>query len=350
MRLFGSKRNRGIVAGKDDLKGVSGPQKAAIMMLAIGEERSARLFSMMDEEEIKELSQAMVNLGTIESGIVERLFMEFANKISGTGSLVGSYQSTERLLSKTLGKEQVDTIMEEIRGPAGRTMWDKLGNVNEGVLASYLKNEYPQTVAVVLGKLKPEHAAAVLIELPDDFSSEVIMRMLSMEVVRKEILEGVEQTLRTEFMNNLARTNRRDSHEVMADIFNSFDRASEERFMTSLEERSRDSAEKIRSLMFTFDDLSKLDPNGVQTLLRHIEKAKLALALKGANEEIKDMFFSNMSERQGKILREDMDNMGPVRLSEVDEAQMEMVLKAKDLANSGEIVIAEGGGEDELVY
>ncbi len=338
------------MAGRDELKGVTGPQKAAIMMLAIGEERSARLFSMMDEEEIKELSQAMANLGTINAGIVEHLFREFANQISGTGSLVGSYQSTERLLSKTLGKEQVDSIMEEIRGPAGRTMWDKLGNVNENVLASYLKNEYPQTVAVVLGKLKPEHAAAVLIELPDDFSSEVIMRMLSMEVVRKEILEGVEQTLRSEFMSNLARTNRRDSHEVMADIFNSFDRASEERFMTSLEERSRDSAEKIRSLMFTFDDLSKLDPNGVQTLLRHIEKAKLALALKGANEDIKDMFFSNMSERQGKILREDMDNMGPVRLREVDEAQMEMVTKAKDLANSGEIVIAEGGGEDELVY
>ena len=338
------------MAGRDELKGVTGPQKGAIMMLASGEERSARLFSMMDEEEIKELSQAMANLGTINAGIVEHLFREFANQISGTGSLVGSYQSTERLLSKTLGKEQVDSIMEEIRGPAGRTMWDKLGNVNENVLASYLKNEYPQTVAVVLGKLKPEHAAAVLIELPDDFSSEVIMRMLSMEVVRKEILEGVEQTLRSEFMSNLARTNRRDSHEVMADIFNSFDRASEERFMTSLEERSRDSAEKIRSLMFTFDDLSKLDPNGVQTLLRHIEKAKLALALKGANEDIKDMFFSNMSERQGKILREDMDNMGPVRLREVDEAQMEMVTKAKDLANSGEIVIAEGGGEDELVY
>ena len=338
------------MAGRDELKGVTGPQKAAIMMLAIGEERSARLFSMMDEEEIKELSQAMANLGTINAGIVEHLFREFANQISGTGSLVGSYQSTERLLSKTLGKEQVDSIMEEIRGPAGRTMWDKLGNVNENVLASYLKNEYPQTVAVVLGKLKPEHAAAVLVELPDDFSSEVIMRMLSMEVVRKEILDGVEHTLRNEFMSNLARTNRRDSHEVMADIFNSFDRASEERFMTSLEERSRDSAEKIRSLMFTFDDLSKLDPNGVQTLLRHIEKAKLALALKGANEDIKDMFFSNMSERQGKILREDMDNMGPVRLREVDEAQMEMVTKAKDLANSGEIVIAEGGGEDELVY
>ena len=118
------------MAGRDELKGVTGPQKAAIMMLAIGEERSARLFSMMDEEEIKELSQAMANLGTINAGIVEHLFREFANQISGTGSLVGSYQSTERLLSKTLGKEQVDSIMEEIRGPAGRTMWDKLCNVN----------------------------------------------------------------------------------------------------------------------------------------------------------------------------------------------------------------------------
>ena len=229
-------------------------------------------------------------------------------------------------------------------------MWDKLGNVNEEVLASYLKNEYPQTVAVVLGKLKAEQAASVLVALPDEFSAEVIMRMLSMEVVRKEILEGVEQTLRQEFMSNLARTNQRDSHEVMADIFNNLDRASEERFMNSLEERSRDSAEKIRSLMFTFDDLSKLDANGIQTLLRHIEKAKLAIALKGASDDIKDMFFSNMSERQGKILREDMENMGPVRLSEVDEAQMGMVTKAKELATSGEIVIADAKGEDEMIY
>jgi len=338
------------MAGKDDLKGISGPKKAAIMMLAIGEERSARLFSMMDEDEIKELSQAMANLGSVDATIIERLFLEFANLLSGTGSLVGSYQSTERLLSKTLDKDQVSTIMEEIRGPAGRTMWDKLGNVNETVLASYLKNEYPQTVAVVLGKLKPDHAAAVLTELPDEFSAEVIMRMLSMEVVRKEILAGIEQTLRVEFMSSLASTNRRDSHEVMADIFNNMDRTSEGRFMSALEERSRDSAEKIRALMFTFDDLGKLDPNGVQTLLRYVEKAQLAIALKGASEDIKDMFFSNMSERQGKILKEDMDNMGPVRLSEVEEAQMGMVVKAKELAGSGELVIAEDGGDDELVY
>ena len=126
--------------GKDALKNISGPQKAAIMMLAIGEERSARMFGMMDVEEIKELSQAMANLGAIDAGVVERLFQDFASQLSGTGSLVGSLQSTERLLNKTLSAEQVSSIMEDIRGPAGRTMWDKLGNVNEAVLANYLKN------------------------------------------------------------------------------------------------------------------------------------------------------------------------------------------------------------------
>jgi len=229
-------------------------------------------------------------------------------------------------------------------------MWDKLANVNEQVLANYLKNEYPQTVAVVLSKIRPDHAARVLGALPEDFSLEVIMRMLRMETVQKEILEKVEQTLRLEFMSNLARTTKRDAHEMMAEIFNSFDRQTEQRFISSLEERNRESAEKIRSLMFTFEDLQKLDPNGIQTLLRAVEKDKLALALKGASDLIKDLFFSNMSERAGKILREDMESLGPVRLKDVDEAQMIMVNNAKDLAAKGEILLADSKGDDELVY
>ena len=151
-------------------------------------------------------------------------------------------------------------------------------------------------------------------------------------------------------MSNLARTNRRDAHEMMAEIFNNFDRSTEGRIMTSLEERNRDSAERIKSLMFTFEDLGKLDASGIQTLLRGVEKDQLALALKGASELIRDLFFQNMSERAGKILREDMEAMGPVRLREVDEAQSYMVNTAKDAAARGEIVIADAGGEDELVY
>jgi flagellar motor switch protein FliG len=335
---------------REDFRTLTGPEKAAILLLAIGEEHAAKLFMLMDDEEIKEISQNMASLGTISSAIVERLFIDFAEQISSTGSLVGSFESTERLLTKVLSKERVGSIMEEIRGPAGRTMWDKLGNVNEVVLANYLKNEYPQTVAVVMSKIKSEHAARVLAQLPEGFAMEVIMRMLRMEAVNKDILDDVERTLRNEFMSNLARTARRDAHEMMAEIFNNLDRNAEQRFLTALEERNRSSAERIKSLMFTFEDLSKLDSMAVQVVLRNVDKARLPTALKGASEGIRDMFFSNMSERAAKILREEIQAMGPVRLRDVDEAQGHIVQLAKELAAKGEIVMADSKGDDELVY
>ncbi len=335
---------------RDDYRSLTGPEKAALLLLSVGEDAAAKLFTLMGDDEIKEISQTMANLGTVSATLVERLFIEFADQISSTGSLTGTFESTERLLLKVLDRSRVDNIMEEIRGPAGRTMWDKLGNVNETMLASYLKNEYPQTVAVVLSKIKPEHAARVLGVLPEAFAMEVVMRMLRMEAVQKEVLDDVERTLRTEFMSNLARTNRRDAHEMMAEIFNNLDRNTEARFMTALEERNRDASERIRALMFTFEDLAKLDPGAVQTLLRNVDKAKLPVALKGASEALRDLFFANMSERAGQMLREDMAAMGPVRLRDVDESQMSMVQMAKELAARGEIVISDKKGEDELVY
>ena len=335
---------------KDDFRALRGPQKAAIFMLSIGQKQSAPLFERMDDEEIRELSLAMSGLGNVTSNIIERLFVEFADQLSSAGGLVGSFNSTERLLAGALPEERVNQIMEDMRGPAGRTMWDKLGNVNETVLANYLKNEYPQTVAVVLGKIKSDHASRVLSVLPENFSLEVIMRMLRMEPVQKEILDHVERTLRTEFMTNLASAAKRDSHEEMADIFNNLDRNTENRFMTALDERNRESAERIRALMFTFDDLSRLDAGGIQTLLRQVEKDQLGMALKGASDDVKDLFFSNMSERAGKMMREDMEAMGAVRPKEVDEAQAGIVTSAKALADAGEIVISTGDEEGEMIY
>ncbi len=335
---------------REDYRALTGPQKAAVLLLSLGEDSAAKVFSLMDEDEIKEISQTMANLGLVSSTIIERLFVDFTEKLSTTASLSGTFESTERLLARVLGKEKVGGLMEEIRGPAGRTMWDKLGNVNEQVLANYLKNEYPQTVAVVMTKIRPDHAARVLGILPEGFAMEVVMRMLRMETVQKEVLEDVEKTLRTEFMSNLARTNRRDSHESMAEIFNNLDRNIESRFIGLLEERNRDSAEKIKSLMFTFDHLSLLDPSGVQTLIRNIDKDKLGIALKGANDTLKELFFSNMSERAAKILKEDMGAMGPIRLRDVDEAQQIMVRVAKELATKGEIVLSSGKEDDAMVY
>jgi flagellar motor switch protein FliG len=339
-----SAKSKGIV----DSARLSGPEKAAVVLLALGEEH-AGVWKQLDEEEIKVISQAMAGLGQVTSGVVEDLLVEFVSGMGG-GNITGSIELTQRLLSSIMPGDKVDSMMEEIRGPAGRTMWDKLGNVNEAVLANYLKNEYPQTVAVVLSKIKSEHAARVLTCLPEDFALECVTRMLRMEPVQREILDKIEQTLRTEFMSNLARTSKRDSHEMMADIFNAYDRQTETRFITALEERNRESAERNRALKFVFEDLSKLDPGGVQTLLRTVEKDQLALALKGASDSLREMFFGNMSERASKIMREDMESMGPVRLREVEQAQMAMVQVAKDLAAKGEIMLVGQGGDDELIY
>ena len=328
---------------------MSGPQKAATFMLAVGEEHASKLFAMMHEDEIRDISQAMASLGTVSASAVEDLAREFTDSIGQTGNLVGTWETTERMLLRTLPRDRVSQIMEEIRGPAGRTMWDKLGNVNEAVLANYLKNEYPQTVAVVLTKVKAEHAARVLSMLPESFAMEVVMRMLRMESVQKEALDGVEKTLKAEFMSNLARAQRRDAHEMMAEIFNNLDRQSESRILAALEERNRDAAERIRSLMFTFDDLVRLDGQGVQVLLRNVPKEQLILALKGASENLRDLFLKNMSERAGKMFKEDLAGLGPVRLREVDEAQAAVVVMAKDLAAQGQIVLQEGR-EDEMVY
>src|SRR5476651_130764 len=329
---------------------LSGPKRAAVLMLALGEQYGGKVWSLLDDDEVRELSIVMSTLGTVEADVVEDLLLEFVSRMSASGALMGTFDGTERLLQQYLPAERVTGIMDEIRGPAGRNMWEKLSNVQEEVLANYLKNEYPQTIAVVLSKLKSEHAARVLAILPEDMALDVVGRMLRMEAVQKEVIERVEQTLRTEFMSNLSQTRRRDAHEVMAEIFNNFDRQTETRFITALEEDNREAAERIKTLMFTFDDLVRFDTGSAQTLMRHIDKDKLAVALKGATEPVRQFFLSNMSTRAAKMLVDDMQAMGPVRLRDVDEAQVLLVNLAKDLAAKGEIIIAKSRGDEELVY
>jgi flagellar motor switch protein FliG len=329
---------------------LSGPERAAVLMLALGEQHGEKVWKLLDDDELRQLSVVMSNLGTIEAQSVENLMLEFVSHLSASGALMGTFEGTERLLHQYLPPERVTGIMDEIRGPAGRNMWEKLSNVQEETLANYLKNEYPQTIAVVLSKLRPEHAARVLAILPEELSLEVVSRMLRIEAVQKDVIERVEQTLRTEFMSNLSQTRRRDAHEVMAEIFNNFDRQTETRFLTALEEHNRESAERIKTLMFTFDDLIKLDAASGQTLMRHVDKDKLALALKGASDSVRQFFLSNMSQRAAKMLVDDMQAMGPVRLRDVDESQALLVNLAKDLAAKGEIMISKNKGDEELIY
>ena len=330
---------------------LTGAQKAAILMLALGEEQCARLFTMMHEDEIKEISAAMAQLGAVRAEVVERLCVDFAEQ-HGQHRQPGRQLREHRApaAQERCRASARSQIMEEIRGPAGRTMWDKLGNVNEAVLANYLKNEYPQTVAVVLSKIKRRPCRARADPAARGFAMEVVMRMLRMESVQKDVLDGVERTLRAEFMSNLARTTRRDAHEMMAEIFNSLDRQAESRFLAALEERNREAAERIKALMFTFDDLQRLTPPAIQALLRAVEKDKLPIALKGASEKLRDLFFKNMSERAGKMLRDDIEALGPVQAARRRRgAGGRSSRSAKELAAQGQIEISENK-EEEMVY
>src|SRR3982074_3214487 len=266
---------------------LSGPERAAVLMLALGEQHGEKVWKLLDDDELRQLSVVMSTLGTVEAESVESLMLEFVGRLSASGALLGNFDATERLLQRHLPPDRVSNLMEEIRGPAGRNMWEKLSNVQEQVLANYLKNEYPQTVAVVISKIRPEHAARVLAILPEALALDVVSRMLKMEAVQKDVIERLENTLRTEFMSSLSQTRRRDAHEVMAEIFNSFDPQTETRFIPSLEEQNREAAERIKTLMFTFDDLVKLDTASAQTLMRHVDKDKLGVALKGAGDPVR---------------------------------------------------------------
>ena len=338
-----------VVGAEASQRALSGDEKAAVLLLALGPDFGKPILEELDEMEIRALSRAMVRLGPITQLMLDELLAEFVTSISFNGAVSGNTETTQRLLLSFLPQERVDAIMEEIRGPAGRNMWEKLSNVQEDVLANYLKNEYPQTIAVVLSKIASEHASKVLAVLPEGLAMDVVQRMLALDPVQKDILEKIESTLRTEFMSTLSHTKRRDSHEQMAEIFNTFDRQTEARFITSLEEINRDSADRIKALMFTFEDLTRLEPTAIQSLLQKMDKKELALALKGANDQVKDIFFANMSARGGKMLKDDMEAMGPVRLRDVDEAQSRMVATAKDMAARGEIVINKVKADEEMI-
>jgi flagellar motor switch protein FliG len=332
-----------------DIEKLTGSQKVAIVLLSLSDENATRIFSLMSEDEITDISHAMSHLGAVSPEVIDSVMDQLATGLSGDSMFLGNLHSTERLLEKILDKDRVSALMDEIRGPQGRNTWEKLANVNEELLALYFRNEHPQTAALVLSKISPDHAAKVLSNLPDGFAFEIISRILSIGSVKKEVLERVEKILRAEFISSVGKTQKYDSFEMLAEIFNNLDRNSESKFMTMLEANLPDAAAKIKDMMFTFEDLVKIDSKGIQRLLRDVEKSRLTLALKGASDEVKNVLFSSMSQRAAKIIEEDLMALGSVRVKDVDMARGDVVAVAKKLIEAGEIDIALNNNDDEFV-
>lgn len=332
--------------GKSELSGL---EKASIVMMAADRGHVQKIFTFLEDDEIRDLSHTMSSLGTISPDVVAEVLQEFSYMLSENTGFIGNIESTERLLAEVLTQDKADNIMEDLRGPAGRSTWDKVSNINEEVLATYLKNEYPQTIALIVSKIPPMQAANVISFLPSELASDVILRMLDMDSVKKEVLDSVEEVLRSEFISTIAKAQKYDSNELVAEIFNNFDRVNESRYMAVLEQQQPESALKIKKLMFVFDDLINIEKEGIQKLLGAVDKNILAIALKGASKEIRSIFLDNMSTRASKILLEDMEAMGAVKLKDVDNAQVEIINVAKDLISKSEITISQGD-DDELVY
>lgn len=335
-------------SGMKKLADISGADKVAMFMLSIPEESATEIFAGMSDEEIKEISFAMSNLGSVESNSVDELLDQFNKEIRSNTIFLGNLHNTEKLLSKVLDPERARQLIEDIRGPQGKNTWEKLGSVSEELLAMYLHNEHPQTAALVLSKVASNHAAKVLSLMDEIFAYDVIVRLMNMGPVKKEVLERVEKILRAEFISTIGRSAHKDSYALIAEIFHNFDRASEAKYMEMLETKMPDEADHIKALMFTFEDLIKVDAKGIQVILRSVDKQKLTLALKGCSESVRETFFSNMSERAARIIMEEIESLGQVRVKDADEAQVTIIKEVKKLIDNGEVVVADDNNDEYI--
>lgn len=328
---------------------LTGLQKASVFLLALPTNYVESIFDKLEETEITLLVQSMSSLGKVSAEIVQKVFDEFVEHVSSTGNLVGSFYAAQRLLTEVLGEEKARSIMADVRGPSGRTIWDKLCNINVEVLVKFLRNEHPQAIALILSQLPAAHTATILSLLPQPLAAEVILRSLKIESVQAHVMKDMESTLKREFMTTMTLSNTRDPHQALAEVFNSFERATESAFMEVLETHNAEAAARIKSLMFTFDDLARLDGFSLQKVIRSVDNNRLLVALRGADERMKDLFFTNMSERAAKLMREDIQSMPPVRLKEVEEAQIEIVRQAKSLMDAGEVSLRESDQKELYV-
>lgn len=334
---------------RNEVDALSGPEKVAVMLLTLGEDQAGPLLERMDDSEVRIITRSMATLGSITGEVLEELIRRFTEQFSQGGSVIGSAESTERMLRSFLPADRVVDIMNYIRGPAGSTTWEKIAMVDNSMLAKYLNGEHPQTIAVVLSKIDPDQASHVLANLPDKMVPDVLRRMITMNSVPKEVLADIEEMLQRDLMLNYQTSQETNNLSHLAEIFNRTESDKSDQLLQNLREEHEDEVYQIKQLMFTFDDLMALDPHSLRTVIRSCESDTLTYALKGCDAETRNKIVGNLSERARAILIDNMDTLGPVLMRDVEAAKATMVRKAKELAEAGVIVI-ERGAESQMVY
>ncbi|MDW8003076.1 MAG: flagellar motor switch protein FliG [Deltaproteobacteria bacterium] len=327
----------------NQLSELTGARKAAILLLTIDDRISKEVLKGLDEREIQLIAREISNLKIISEDLVQRVHEEFVNIVTKrTRTIIDGEDLFIKLLKETLGEERAEAFLEQIQAKKG-VPGEFLKTCDPKVLAYVLKGEHPQTIALVLSTIGVRKAHEAIINLPEKLQGDVLMRMATLEKVDKKILEEVESVLKEQLEAiGVVEGRQLGGVEMVANILNQMDRSQEVHLLGKIEEKSPELAERIRQLMFTFEDLLKIDDRGIQVLLKEISSEDLTIALKGASETIKDKIFSNMSERARAMLKEDIEALGPIRVSEVEKAQQRIAMVAKKLESEGKIVVSRG--------
>jgi flagellar motor switch protein FliG len=334
-----------------DMNNLTGPQKAATFLLIMGQEYTTQVFKNLAEEEIRKLVSHMSEIKYIPPEVTRQVMEEFVRSLESNNPLMVEGSTFLKTIMKgSLAKDKANAISKELEKRKKNVPFGYLEEIDTAALVGLIKDEYPQTIALILAHLRPARAAEVLNGLPKEVQGDVAMRIAEINRVPMEIIDEVDETLQKELAGRAdsASTRAIGGVSALADILNEVDRDTEESVLSAIEEQREEMAEEIRQLMFVFEDLIKVDDRGMREILKQVETSQLSLALKTASEEMKEKIFGNLSERAAGMLREDMEVMGPVRLTEVEKAQQMIIRVARDLEGEGKIVLAKGK-EDTLV-
>ncbi len=326
---------------------LTGQEKIAVLLLAMGDKFTSDVFKRMDRQEIATISKAIVNLEPVPKEIVEEIMREFHTAlIEGVDMISGGSDILRRMLVKNVDSETAKYIMDTLNLNTGPAPFRELESVSPRLLAQILRNEHPQTLALILGHLHSDQAANLLTNLPAGVRAEVLLRLANLEAVPADMLMEVDKVLQSQLIAMGGKEGKKvGGTQAVAEILNAVDRATEEEVLSEIEEDSAQLAEDIRSLMFVFDDCRSLDDKSMREVLKEISNEDLTMALRGASDDLKDKFFKNMSERASNMIREELEYMGPTRLADVETAQQGVVRIVRRLEAEGKVTINRGSSD-----
>lgn len=330
---------------------LSGVEKAAILLSALGPTTTKSIFKHMKDNDVKRLINAMSNTMNSPIWLVKKCLEKFYMALNEEAEFLFSDNRGRDFILSTLGEDRAKMLLGQIIDVGSQNTLESLELVDTRTLANFLINEHPQTIALIIAHLETDRKVDVLKRLPEGLQAEVVLRIANLDFVSPELIAQLDDVLKTELSTlGSIDSNQLGGVEPIADMLNMMDKASEKNVMSRVEEKDPELAEEIRKLMFVFEDLVFCDDKGIQALLKEVDQQKLVISLKTAPEEVKEKLFGNMSARAANMIREDLDVLGPMKLSDVEKSQAEIVMKAKDLEAAGKLVISRGGeGEDSLV-